>query len=90
MEFKVCDSSIDYEVDGEVLATVCFRPCGEDMMEIHRTFVDDRLRGQGMAARLMEQAAQEMRRRGVLVLPACSYAAKWFLERDEYSDLIRD
>ena len=87
MELNVSNSHMDYVVDGEVLATVSFRPCGDATTELYHTFVDDRLRGQGVAAKLMEAAAREMRRRGTQVLPTCPYAAKWFAVHEEYSDL---
>lgn len=90
MAFIVSEHGVDYDVDGEVLATLSFKQCGEDMVEIDHTFVHDSLRGQGIASKLMQHAAEELRRRKVLVLPTCSYAAKWLFEHDEYSDLLRD
>ena len=34
MELNVSNSHMDYVVDGEVLATVSFRPCGDATTEL--------------------------------------------------------
>lgn len=64
MAFITKESSIVYEENGAVLAEVCF-PEGEDgTVAITRTFVDEALRGQGMAGQLMQRAAEHLRAGG--------------------------
>ena len=57
----------------------CAFPEGEGgAAAITRTFVDEALRGQGMAGQLMQRAAEHLRASGRKAVPVCSYAAAWF------------
>ena len=55
---------------------------------ITRTFVDESLRGQGVAGQLMEAAVDQIRSEGLKARPICSYAAKWFEKHPEQGDLL--
>ena len=57
---------------GTVVAEVVFPEEGEDAVCITRTYVEEGLRGQGIAAKLMEAAANSARRRGKKIIPQCS------------------
>ena len=48
MEFTVLENRIEAVVDGKVLAEIDFPAC-EGGVDICHTFVDDSLRGQGVA-----------------------------------------
>ncbi len=73
---------------GEVLAEVTF-PVGEDgVADINHTFVSEALRGQGVAGRLMQAAADTLRSQGRKAVASCSYAAGWFSKHAEYQDLL--
>ena len=41
------------------------------------------LRGQGIAAKLMEAAVNSARRRGKKIIPQCSYAAAWLAKHPQ-------
>ena len=62
---------------GKILAEICFHDTGDGSMEIDRTFVDDSLRGQGIAGDLMKMAVDTIKRKGKRVTASCSYAVKW-------------
>ena len=63
---------------GKILAEVTFPDIGEHTVEINHTFVDDSLRGQGIAGQLMEEAAKKIEADGKKARLTCSYAIKWF------------
>ena len=89
MAFITKENGLVYEENGRVLAEVCF-PEGEGgTAAITRTFVDEALRGQGMAGQLMQRAAEHLRTGGKKVVPVCSYAAAWFEKHPEYRKLLK-
>lgn len=87
MEFTVLKNRIEAVVDGKVLAEIDFPAC-EGGVDICHTFVDDSLRGQGVAGQLMRRCADELRRTGRKACSTCSYAAAWFTKHPEESDLL--
>ena len=47
---------------GRAIAEITFPDIDEDTVDINHTFVDESLRGQGMAGKLMEAAVNQARR----------------------------
>ena len=72
---------------GKTLARVTFPALDAETVELDHTFVDDSLRGQGVAGKLLEAAAAELRKRGLKAVPTCSYAVKWFGKHPEFADV---
>lgn len=74
---------------GEVIAELTYSPVREGIVDIDHTYVSPALRGQGIASRLMETLAQELRKSGLKALASCSYADVWLMRnRAEYADII--
>lgn len=73
---------------GKMIAQVTFPAVDGGTVNIDHTFVDDTLRGQGMAGKLMEAAARHLRETGRHAVLSCSYAVKWFGQHPEYADVI--
>lgn len=73
---------------GDMIAEVTFITLPNGNIEINHTFVDNSLRGQGIASKLMEMAANYIRNENKKAVPTCSYAVKWFEENIDYSDII--
>lgn len=89
MDFTVANHRIFAEDSaGRLLAEVTFPLNGDGCAVIDHTFVDDSLRGQGVAGALLLAAAAELRRRGVKAHAQCSYAVTWFQKHPEYADLL--
>lgn len=89
MEFIYREHEIALESpEGKTLACVTFPAAGTGKVEIDHTFVDESLRGQGMAGKLMEAAASTLREKNLKAVLTCSYAVKWFEKHPEYADLI--
>lgn len=89
MPFIVSENKIEYEENGRILAEISFPAKENGVVDICRTFVDDALRGQGMAGKLMENAAAEIRKTNRKAVPTCSYAVKWFEQHEDYADILQ-
>lgn len=69
-------------------AVVTFPKAGDHLVNIDHTYVDSAYRGQGIAAKLMEEAVVHLKEHNLKAKASCSYAAKWFQEHPEHSDLL--
>lgn len=74
--------------DGKLLAEVTFPNIDDNTVLIDHTFVDESLRGQGVAAKLMEAVAEELIKNKKKVKLSCSYAISWFAKHPEYNDIL--
>ena len=63
---------------GELIAEITFPEMSPGVYTINHTFVDDSLRGQGVASKLVQAAVDEIERLGGTVKATCSYAVAWF------------
>ncbi len=70
--------------DGKLIAEVTF-PLKNGISTIDHTFVDESLRGQGVAGRLVKMAADKILQDGHKIAATCSYAATWLERHKEYS-----
>lgn len=82
MEFKIENERI-YAGDGKVLAEITF-PTKDGVATIDHTFVDNSLRGQGIAGQLVRLAADKILADGNRIAATCSYAAAWLQRHPEY------
>lgn len=67
--------------NGKVIAEIVFPEVRPDVCEIMHTYVDDSLRGHGVAGKLMTLAVAAIEREGKTVTASCSYAVKWLSRR---------
>lgn len=72
---------------GQLLAEVTF-PTMDGIADIDHTYVDDSLRGQGVAGQLLSAAVTQIRRDGQRVKLTCHYAQRWFAQHPEQIDLL--
>lgn len=69
--------------DGKIVAEIDFEKVDENTYNIYHTFVDESLRGQGIANELVTRAYKEITEvRKSKVTATCSYASKW-LEKNK-------
>ena len=87
MEFQREPGRIYAEEEGRVIAEVTF-PDRDGAADIDHTFVDDTLRGQGVAGQLLRAAADQIRAEGKRARATCSYAEIWFERHPEEADLL--
>ena len=74
--------------DGTILAEVTFPDAAPGVVDINHTFVDERLRGQGIASRMLKQVAQELKETGRRAKLSCSYAVTWFAKHPEWREVL--
>ena len=94
MDF-IYESNRIYRTDenNKVIAEVTFPSISDTMtsnntVNINHTFVDNSLRGQGVAGQLMVAVAKKLREENKKGILTCSYAISWFEKNDEYSDIL--
>ena len=73
---------------GKLVAEVTFPSQKPGVVNINHTFVDDSLRGQGIAALLMEECYDMLKDDGRKAVPTCSYAVKWYREHPDKNDIV--
>ena len=77
--YKLLDNKIVYIVDGTEKGVLEFRING-NQADIYHTYVDDDLRGQGIASRLVEMVFDYFDKNNYEVKCSCSYARNWALK----------
>ncbi len=65
---------------GRIVAEITFPENAPGVYTIDHTFVDESLRGQGIAGKLVRAAVDEIEKRGGQVTATCSYAVCWLRE----------
>lgn len=81
MEFIKEDNRIYVINDkNEMVAEITFEEIEKGIYNIDHTFVDESLRGQGIAQKLVEMAIEEIKSKNGTVQATCSYA-KHYIEK---------
>ncbi|MGN4123927.1 GNAT family N-acetyltransferase [Lysinibacillus sphaericus] len=75
-----------FEQEGERLAEITWQQKGQVMVMDH-TYVSDKLRGQGVAKKLLDRAADYARENGYKMEAVCSYVVAAFDKSDAYNDV---
>lgn len=75
-----------YIQDGEKLGEIAWTLLG-DVMVMDHTYVSDKLRGQGVAKKLLDTAAAYAREHGLKMEAVCSYVVAAFNKSNEYDDI---
>ena len=89
MDFIYEDNRVFCEgPQGNLLAEITFPEVSEGVVDINHTFVDDSLRGQGIAGQLLFAAAEKLRTENKKAVLTCSYAIKWFEKNPAYADVL--
>ena len=86
IEYITYRNKIAAIANGEEVGEVTFPMTGENIYNINHTYVDNRLRGQGIASELVRRAVEEIEQRGGQVNATCSYALLW-LARNRGCDI---
>ena len=70
-----------YENGVEAGKAIC--SYSEDTVNILHVIVKPAMRGQGIAAELVERVVRDAKEKGMSVIPTCSYAAAWVRNNKE-------
>ena len=76
--------------NNHMIAAVTFPKIQENVVNIDHTFVDESLRGQGIAGMLMEATVATLRENQQKAKITCSYATKWFEEHPDARDVLEN
>ncbi len=79
MEFKTVISVEEISIIGEnenILASLKYQELETEII-VNSINVDESLRGQGIAGKLMEEIYSLAQQKSKKITPVCSYAAKW-------------
>jgi predicted GNAT family acetyltransferase len=77
----------EYVVGGSVVAAADYRLEGDEVV-MHHTYTEPAHRGQGIAARLVAGAFDDVRAEERRVVPACWFVAEFVAAHPEYGDLV--
>lgn len=77
--YKIDDKHVYLEEDGKILATLNYGDDGH-IITVFSIFVDESLRGQGIAKELMEEIIKKRKEERKEILPICSYAKRYLGE----------
>ncbi len=69
------------------LARICFTPGDDNIIVADHTFVDESLRGQNIAKKLLDHLVAYAREHNLVIQPVCSYVVKAFEKYDAYKDI---
>lgn len=64
-----------------------YRPKGDRYSFVHTEIGED-FGGRGLASRLIKDALDEMRTRGIAVLPFCPFVKRYIQRHPDYQDLV--
>lgn len=76
------------ESETDFIAHITFKNGGNNVIIIDHTLVDPSLRGQGVAAKLLDKVVEMAREEDLKVVPVCSYAVARLTRTDEYKDIL--
>ena len=75
---------------GKIIALVTWQ-LKDKVAVVDHTFVDESLRGQGVASKLMKEAVHYFREKGYKTYGTCSYADVWYRKnRENLLDVLVD
>ena len=77
----------EIHVDGDLAGFTVYRTQGDRYAFTH-TEIDPRFSGGGLASILVRNTLDEMRRRGIAVLPYCPFVRRYISRHPEYLDLV--
>ena len=75
---------------GKEVGFVEYDPIGEDALLLKHTEVGPEHEGEGYAAKLLAGMLDDLRKRGLSVLPVCPYAMSYIRKHREYLDVVRN
>ena len=80
-------SHYEIEADGEVAGVLVYRDGGDVLTFVH-TEVGDEWEGRGLGSRLVHDALDDVRARGLKIRPVCPFVAAYVRRNPEYEDLV--
>ena len=82
-----CEFFLENE-QGQRIAEISYVWSGEDKIIANHTWVDDSLRGQGMARQLLDTLVDFARKKQLKIVPTCSYVDVMFRRDKSFADVM--
>lgn len=82
------DRIFSIDEDGQLLAEVTFPARDISRVNIDHVYVDESLRGQGIASKIMLEAYKYLKEKNLKIVAKCPYAINWFKKHEEYQDIV--
>jgi predicted GNAT family acetyltransferase len=79
-----------FEENGEKRAEMTYEFGPEKEMVINHTLVDEEIRGKDIGQKLVEAAVDYSRKKGLKIIPVCSFAAAVFERTKSYKDVLKN
>lgn len=73
---------------GLKIAEMTYRWQDDQHIIADHTWVDDALRGQGVAHLLLDQLVEFAREKNIKIIPQCSYVEVMFRRKKEFADVV--
>jgi len=73
----------------QLIAEITFTEPNDEFFIIDHTFVDESLRGQGVAQALVKKVVTKARNENKTIIPLCPFAKLEFEKKKEYADVWR-
>lgn len=89
MQFSTEKGRFFIDDNGKTLAEITFTEPNDEFFIIDHTFVDDQLRGQGIANQLVEKVVEKARAEQKTIIPLCPFAKGQFERIPSYADVWR-
>ncbi|MFW5889038.1 MAG: GNAT family N-acetyltransferase [Bacillota bacterium] len=74
--------------DGSLLAEVTFPEEKADIVNIDHVYVNNKLRGRGIASEIMLETYNYLKPKNKKVIATCPYAVSWFKKHPEYQGIL--
>ena len=81
------DKRFELRTDGQVAGYAAYRP-GDAAVTITHTEVDSAYEGQGLGLVLVQGALDQLRERGVALVPQCPFVRRFLEKHEDYLDLV--
>lgn len=92
MELTVTDvpeqSRYEARTDNGVVAGFLMYKLADRILVVTHTEVEPEYEGQGVGGRLVQAVLDDVRRRGLHVLPICPFTKAWIERHPDYQDLV--
>lgn len=88
MDYKHEQNRIYVKDKHLLLAEVTFPALDDLTVEIDHVFVDPSLRGQGVAAKIMQETYAFIKSSGLKAVAKCPYAIAWFKRNPDRHDIL--
>lgn len=86
METRVEDHRVLIVEKEKKLAKITFPMIRDGVVQIDHTYVDDSLRGQGIASKLVKIAIEHIWKQGWQFEVTCPYALSWVKHHEDYQN----